>query len=319
MELKLGKSTREAYGETLVQLGRENEDIVVLDADLSKSTMTKFFAKEFPERFFNFGIAEANMVSVAAGLAAAGKIPFVSSFACFLVNKSYEQLKISVAGSGGFNIKFVASHGGISVGEDGFSQQSVEDIALVSSLPGFTVIIPADEVETREAVRAASKYYGPVYIRVGRPKAPIVYPNGCDFRIGKSNKLREGKDLTIIANGLLVAEALEAAHELEKERIEAAVIDMHTVKPLDEGAIKEAAKETGAILTVEEHLLHGGLGSRVAQVVVSTSPVPMELLGLKDTYGESGKPYELFEKFGISKEKIVKRAHRLLKRKKKFV
>lgn len=313
-EFKIGKPTRQAYGEALLQLGMEDDRIVVLDGDLSKSTYTKYFAEKFPERFFNAGIAEANMVGMAAGLAASGKIPFVSSFACFMVNKTYEQIKISVCGSN-LSVKFVASHGGISVGEDGFTQQSVEDIALMTSFPGFTVIVPADEVETKLAVRKAAYHPGSVYIRVGRPKAPIVYENGCPFEIGKANLLEDGEDLTIIAMGLLVAEALKA-HDILRERgIKARVLDMHTVKPPDREAIEKAARETGAILVAEEHIAFGGLGSVVARVVGETYPVPMEFVNTDDSYGESGKPDQLFDKYGLSYRHIFDKALKLIERK----
>jgi transketolase len=311
---RLGKPTREAYGETLRELGAKDSRIVVLDADLSKSTYTRYFKEKFPDRFFNFGIQEANMVSAAAGLAATGMIPFVSSFACFLVDKAFEQLKMSIAGSGGFNVKFVASHGGISVGQDGFSQQSVEDVALMCTLPGFVVMVPCDEVETRLAVKAAYEHVGPVYIRVGRPKAPIIYENPPDFKIGRAITLRKGEDVTIIANGLLVAEALKASDLLEDKGISARVIDMHTVKPLDREAIEGAARETKGIVTAEEHIVDGGLGSRVARLVSELNPVPMEFVGIEDTYAESGTPEELFEKYGLTAENIMEKALKVLKR-----
>ncbi|MFN4182568.1 MAG: transketolase family protein, partial [bacterium] len=303
----MGKATREAYGETLVQLGREDERIVVLDADLSKSTMTRLFAKEFPERFFNFGIAEANMVSAAAGFAASGRIPFVSSFACFLTCKGYDQMRVSVA-LPGFPVKFVSSHGGISVGEDGPSQQSIEDIALMCSLPKMVVIVPADEVETAEAVRAVVRYPGPTYIRTGRPKAPKIYSGECPFQIGKYLRLKEGNDLTIFANGLLVAEALKAAQELEKEGILARVVDSATVKPPDTEEILKACEETQAVLVCEEHQIYGGLGSIIAREVSRLHPVPVDFIAILDTYAESGKPEELFDRYGLSARHIVQKA-----------
>jgi len=312
---QLGKSTREAYGEALLELGKMDPRIVVLDADLSKSTMTRIFAREFPNRFFNFGIAEADMVGAAAGLAASGKIPFVSSFACFLTCKAYDQMRISVC-LPGFNVKFVASHGGISVGEDGPSQQSIEDIALMSSLPGMVVILPADEIETKEAVKAIHSHTGPCYIRTSRPKSPILYTEFCPFQIGKANLLREGNDLTLIANGLLLAEALLAVEELEKEGIHPRVLDMHTIKPVDEEAIESAARETGAILVCEEATIRGGLGAAVAQSAARTRPVPMDFIAIPDTYAESGKPEQLFERYGLSAKHIARKARSLLQRKK---
>lgn len=307
-------ATRDAYGKTLAELGKENPDIVVLDADLSKSTKSIIFAKEFKNRFFNMGIAEANMVSTAAGLASCGKIPFASSFASFLICKSFDQLRMSVANPH-LNVKFVGSHGGISIGEDGASQMGVEDIALACSLPGFVVMIPADEVSTRELVRLAAKYVGPVYIRTGRPKAPVIYPNSGKFEIGKANIVREGIDITVIANGLLVQEAVEAACICSEKGIDVRILDMHTVKPVDITAIVQSAQTTGAIVTAEEHLLTGGLGAAVAQVVAEHSPVPMGFIGLKDTYAESGLPDELFRKYGLTAEHIVAEIEKTVKRK----
>src|SRR5215469_6062784 len=272
-ELKPGPATREAFGRTLVELGRENKDVVVVDADLSKSTMTTYFAKEFPDRFFSCGIAEANMVGVGAGLAMAGKIPFVASFSVFVMNKAFEQMRIGAA-YGRSNLKVVGTHSGISIGDDGPSQMSVEEIALACSLSGFVVIAPADEASTKALVRAAAAYNGPVFIRTGRPKAPVIYNGDQKFEIGKSVQVAEGRDVTIIASGLLVAQALLAAETLDSEGISARVIDMHTIKPLDMDAIRRAA-DTGAIVVAEEHLVDGGLGVRVAQVVAETHPCAM--------------------------------------------
>ena len=245
MEKKMGKATRDAYGETLVEIGKMDPDVVVLDADLSKSTKSALFSKKFPKRFFNVGIQEANLVGVASGLASCGKIPFISSFASFLVSKGFDQFRMSVAFSE-LNVKVVGSHGGITVGEDGASQMSIEDVALMTSLPGFVVMVPSDEISTRALVFETAKHLGPVYIRTGRPKAPVVHKAGTDFKIGKGVRLREGKDLTIIANGLEVFEALEAAERLAEDGISASVIDMHTVKPLDTDLILEEAKRTGS-------------------------------------------------------------------------
>ncbi len=314
LPLPMGKSTREAYGEALVELGRQDERIVVLDADLSKSTMTQMFAKQFPERFFNFGIAEANMVSAAAGFAASGKIPFVSSFACFLTCKGYDQMRISVTFPG-FPVKFVSSHGGISVGEDGPSQQSIEDIALMCSLPKMVVIVPADEVETKQAVYAVLQHPGPAYIRTGRPKFPRIYSSECPFQIGKFLRIREGKDITIFAMGLLVAEALKAAVELDNLGIQARVVDSACVKPHDEAEILSACRETGALLICEEHQIYGGLGSIIARVVARLHPTPMDFVAISDTYAESGKPEELFDRYGLSARHIVTKAKKLFEAK----
>lgn len=318
MARPLGEATREAYGKALAELGRENPNIVVLDGDLSKSTMTKYFAQEFPDRFFNVGIAEANMVGIAAGLAASGKIPFASSFACFVMCKAFDQLRLAVAYSGN-NVKIVGSHGGISIGEDGVSQMGHEDIGLALSLPGFVVMVPADAAQTRAAVRAAAQHVGPVYIRVGRPKAPIVYPEGCpDFQIGKAILLREGRDVTLVANGLMVAAALDAAEQLEQQGISARVLDMHTVRPLDEEAIEKAARETGAIVVAEEHLLYTGLASQVAMAVARLQPVPMRFVGLYD-YAESGAPEALMRKYGLTADNIAQAATELLGERQKML
>ena len=311
---KMGLPTRDAYGQALVELGKTQPKIIVLDADVSGSTKSRAFAKEFPDRFFNFGIAEANMVSAAGGLASCDKIPFVSSFAAFLLCKTYEQLRMSVANPH-LNVKICGSHSGISLGEDGASQMAVEDLALACSLPRFVVLVPADEIATRALVHAAAEYVGPVYIRTSRPKCPLIYPTTETFSIGRAKNVREGTDVTILAIGLLVWEALEAADICAKKGISVRVLDMPTVKPLDEGAILTAAQQTGAIITAEEHLLDGGFGSRVAQVVTQHHPVPMEFIGLKDTYAESGTPAQLFDKYGLTARHIVHAVDRVLKKK----
>lgn len=313
-EKKSGLATRDAYGQVLVELGQADPRIVAVDADLSKSTKSGLFGKAFPDRFFNCGIAEANMVSVAAGLASCGKIPFASSFASFLLCKSFDQLRMSVANPS-LNVKIVGSHGGISLGEDGASQQSVEDFALACALPKFTVLSPADEISCKALVRLAGEHVGPVYIRTGRPKAPIVYTGSERFHLGRANKLVAGEDVTIIANGLLVWEALVASDICRERGISAAVIDLHTLKPIDEAAVA-AAEETGAIVTAEEHLLSGGVASRVAQVVAEHHPVPMVSVGIADTYAESGNPAELMEKYGLTAKHIVQAVESVLKRKK---
>ncbi|MDI3298898.1 MAG: transketolase C-terminal domain-containing protein [Bacillota bacterium] len=314
MALALGPATREAYGETLVELGREMPELVVLDADLAKSTYTKKFAEAFPDRFFDMGIQEANMVGVAAGLALSGKVPFVSSFATFVMSKAFDQMRLAVAYSGA-NVKIVGSHGGISIGEDGVSQMSVEDVALAQALPGFTVLVPADAEATRQAVRAAARHPGPVFIRVGRPKAPVVYERPFAFRIGRAQLLREGRDVTLVADGLMVAAALEAADRLAGEGISARVLDMASVKPLDRQALAAAARETGAMVVAEEHQIFGGLGSSVALAVAESEPVPMEFVAIRDTFAESGKPEELLRKYGLTAEAVAEAARRALARK----
>jgi transketolase len=312
--VELEVSVREAYGKTLLELGMENPDVVVLDADLSRSTMTRLFARDFPERFFDCGIAEQNMIGIAAGLAASGKIPFASTFAVFAPGRCFDQLRMSVA-QPQLNVKLVTSHGGISVGEDGTSHQSIEDLSLICSLPGFTVIVPADAIETTQAVKAAADTFGPFYIRLCRPKIPLVYDEAYRFNLGKAVTMRQGGDATIIAIGLMVKAALEAAKNLEREGIYCRVLNMSTLKPIDEEAITRAAAETGAIVTAEEHLEQGGLGSAVARVVTSHQPVPMEILAIKDTYAKSGKPAQLLEKFGLTAQDIEQAVRSAVKRK----
>lgn len=313
-ELKYGMATREAFGKALVQLGKENPDVVVCDADLSKSTYTTYFAKEFPERFFSCGIAEANMVAVAAGLASAGKIPFVSSFSCFVMNKGFEQLRVAVAYPN-TNVKVVGTHSGISIGEDGPSQMSIEETSLACSLPGFIVLSPADEVATTALMHASAAVKGPVFMRTGRMKAPIVYPAGQKFEIGKAIEVTGGKDVTIIATGLLVAEALRAADTLDEEGISARVVDFHTIKPLDREAVRKAAAETGAIVVAEEHLVDGGLGVRVAQAVAEQHPCPMEFVGVRNTYAESGAPDQLLDHYGLVARDVAEAVRKVVRRK----
>ena len=314
IELKMGMATREAYGIALAELGKKNPNVVALDADLTKSTFSAKFAKEFPDRFWTVGIAEANMVSIACGLASAGKIPFASSFAVFIVDKGYDQLRVGAAYPHE-NAKFVGSHSGISIGEDGPSQMSVEDIALTCALPGFVVLCPADEWSTRKLVHQMAEHKGPMFLRTGRPKAAIVYSESDFFEIGKAKIHGSGKDVAIIACGNELRYALEAQAELADEGVNARVIDMHTLKPIDEDAINTAARECGAIVTAEEHLLDGGLGSRVASVLTRNKPVPMEMVGIVNTYAESGLPDELMEKYGLTTPYIVKAVKAVLKRK----
>ncbi|MBI2852053.1 MAG: transketolase family protein [Chloroflexi bacterium] len=307
-------SLRDKYGQTLVELGRENPDIVVLDSDLSKSTMTTYFAREFPQRFFDCGIAEQNMVTIAAGLAASGKIPFASTFAVFVPGRCFDQVRMSIAYPH-LNVKLVATHGGISVGEDGASHHAIEDLSLALSLPGFTVVVPADAFETAQAVQTAASTQGPFYIRLCRPKLPSVYSADYRFMVGSAATVKPGNDVTVIATGLMVGPALEAATALQAEGIGCRVISMSTLKPLDEQAIIKAAVETGAIVTAEEHLAHGGLGSLVAQVVVGNHPVPVEFVSIKDTFAQSGTATQLLEKYGLTARDIERAVCSVLVRK----
>ncbi|MCK4402306.1 MAG: transketolase family protein [Dehalococcoidia bacterium] len=307
-------STRETYGKTLVELGKENKDIIVLDADLSPSTMTHFFAREFPDRFFDCGLEEQNMIAIAAGLAASGKTVFASTFAVFASCRCFDQLRICLS-QPRLNVKIVATHSGISVGEDGTSHHAIEDLALYCSLPGFTVVVPADAIETAEAVKVAAATYGPFYIRLSRPKTPLVYPEGYHFTLGKAVTMRQGEDATVIAMGIMVARALEASDILARQGIDCRVINMPTLKPLDEEVIGRAASETGAIVVAEEHLAQGGLGSRVAQVVAREKPIPMEFVNLKDSYALSGKADELLQRYGLTAGDIEVAVKSVVKRK----
>lgn len=315
--LKLGPATRDAFGEALAELGREDPALVVVDADVSNSTRTEYFAKAFPDRFFQVGIAESNLVGVAAGLAASGKRPWIASFACFMMCNAFDQLRMSIAFPQA-DVKVAGSHSGISIGEDGPSQMGIEDVALACALPGFAVVVPADAPSTRAAVRALHAVRGPAYLRLGRPKAPIVYEDEsalADFAIGRAIRLRDGDDVTLVANGLMLAAALEAAEQLADDGVQARVLDLHTVKPVDVEALAEAAEETGALVVAEEHLAAGGLGSQVAAALASTAPVPVEFVNLGDRYAESGKPEELFAKYGLTAEQVVRAAERAIGRK----
>ena len=307
-------STRETFGKTLVELGRQNKDIVVMDADLSPSTMTSFFAREFPERFFNCGLEEQNMIGIAAGLAASGKTVFATTFVVFVVCRCFDQLRLSLS-QPKLNVKIVATHGGITVGEDGSSHHSIEDLALCCALPGFTVVVPADAIEAAEAIRVAASDDGPFYIRLSRPKTPIVYPEDYHFTLGKAVTMRQGTDATVMAVGIMVAKALEAADILARQDIDCRVINMHTLKPLDEAIIVKAASETGAIIIAEEHLSQGGLGSRVAQTVAREEPVPMEFVNLGDRYASSGKAEELLQRYGLTARDIEESVKSAVKRK----
>ncbi|HIU47785.1 MAG TPA: transketolase family protein [Candidatus Avimonoglobus intestinipullorum] len=299
------RATRESYGAALVQYGAD-ENIIVLDADLSKSTKTELFKKAYPERFINMGIAEGNMMSVAAGLAACGKTVFASSFAMFAAGRAFEQIRNSI-GYPGLNVKIGATHAGISVGEDGATHQCLEDIALMRSIPNMVVLNPADDIEAMECVRAAIEHDGPVYMRFGRLAVEDVNPADYKFELGKGVTLAEGTDVTLVATGLMVGEALKAREMLSQEGISARVINIHTIKPLDEELIAKAARETGAIVTAEEHYIMGGLGSAVCEAVCKACPVPVKIIGT-DRFGQSGKPAELFEEYGLTAANIAVQA-----------
>jgi len=305
---------RDAYGEALAELGAENGNVVVLDADLSGSTKTSGFAKKFPERFFNMGIAEANMIGTAAGLAAGGKIPFASTFAIFAVGRAWEQVRQSVAYPKA-NVKIVATHSGITVGEDGGSHQAVEDIAIMRAVPNMTVIVPADGIETKLAIRAAAAYNGPVYVRLGRNKVPTLFDQDYDFAIGKGCQLREGWDLTFVTTGMMTAQALAAAETLAEQGISARVVHIATIKPLDEELIIAAARETGAIVTAEEHSVVGGLGGAVAELLCDRFPVPLTRVGVQDRFGISGKAEDLIRYFGLLPENLVEAAKEVILKK----
>lgn len=310
MSRPLGRATRDGFGEALRDLGAVDTTFVVLDGDVHNSTRTEYFAREFPDRFFNVGIAESNLVGIASGLAANGRTPWVASFACFLMGNAFDQLRMSVAVPA-LPVKCVGSHAGISIGEDGPSQMAIEDVALACALPGFTVVVPADEHAARRAVPALHRLDGPTYLRVGRPKVPTVYDNGAPFEIGKANCLREGDDMTFVACGLMVAAALDAAEALARDGIESRVLDLHTVRPLDEEALITAARETRGIVVAEEHLVEGGLGSRVAMLLAQRHPCSMRFVGLT-RYAESGTPTALFEKYGLTAHDLATAARDLL-------
>ena len=300
-------ATRDAYGKALVELGEKNPDVLVLDADLAAATKTGAFKKAFPERFFDTGIAEGNMMGVAAGLATTGYTVFASSFAMFSAGRAFEQVRNTIAYPH-LNVKIGATHAGISVGEDGASHQCCEDIALMRSIPGMVILNPADDIEARAAVLAAAEHDGPVYMRFGRLAVPRIFDEDYKFEIGKAVTLREGSDVTIIATGLMVNEAIEAAKTLEAEGISVELINMHTIKPLDKEAVVKAAKKTGCIVTAEEHNVIGGLGDAVCDAVCEEYPVPVVKLGVEDTFGKSGPAVELLHIFGLDAENIVKKA-----------
>jgi len=306
-------ATREAFGPTLIRLCEEGIDLAVVDADLGASTTSALSGKKYPERFFTLGPAEQNMIGTAAGLAAAGKVAWASTFAVFMPGHCYDQIRVSVS-QPNLNVKLFSSHGGISPGEDGISAHSIEDLALMCSLINFRVLVPADVNETAAAIEVASREHGPFYIRAGRPKLPVIYESGKKFEIGKAGLLRPGRDITIIASGLMVISALEAATTLAAQGIDARVLNLSTWRPLDHEAIESAARDTGAIVTAEEHLIHVGMGAMVAQHLAGTYPVPMGFVGLKG-YAESGKWEELVQKYGLTAADIVREAELAVARK----
>lgn len=305
---------REAYGYALLALGRERSDILVLDADVSKGTYTKYFAEEFPERFFNLGVAEGNMMVVAAGLSTTGYIPFVNSYAIFCVLRACESLRTFVAYPR-LNVKVAGGHGGISVGPDGVTHQATEDIAIVRAIPNMVVLVPADPVEVEQVVRAAADYEGPVYIRLARPKVREFLPPDYQFAIGRSAVLKEGKDVTLLGTGIMVRHCLEAARSLAEEGIAARVVNVSSIKPLDQETIIRAAQETGCFVTVEDHNIIGGLAGAVSELLAETLPVPLERIGLRDTFGESGTPEALFEEYHLTVRDIKQAVTKVLKRK----
>jgi transketolase len=304
--LKPAKRLREVFGDAILDLCRQNRRVVVLDGDLANTTKTLAVRHEFPERFFNIGLAESNMVSIGAGLADCGFIPFCTSLASFLLSNAYDQIRLNVAVAG-LNVKLVGSHGGITLGKDGPTAMAIEDLAIVGGLPTFVILVPSDPTSMHKAVWATAEHIGPVYLRSSRVAMPHIYSEeDCPFKIGKANVVRQGTDLTIIGCGLMVAAALDAAAILAEEGIEARVVDMHTLRPMDTEAIEAAARETGAVVTAEEHLLHGGMGSNIARIVAQTYPVPMRFVGLADVYTDSGDPDDLLKKYGLTTEDIVR-------------
>lgn len=309
---KLGeKDTRSGFGDGLTELGRSNPDVVALCADLAGSLKMDQFIKENPARYFQIGIAEANMMGVAAGLSIGGKIPFTGTFANFSTGRVYDQIRQSIAYSGK-NVKICASHAGLTLGEDGATHQILEDIGMMKMLPGMTVICPADYNQTKQATLAIAEYKGPVYLRFGRPKWPIFIPETLPFEIGKAQVLKEGKDVSVFATGHMVWLALQAAEVLEKEGVSVEVVNIHTIKPLDEEAILASVRKTGKAITCEEHNVIGGLGDSVASVLARRNPAPLSMLGVNDTFGESGTPDQLLKKYGLSSERIVETARKLL-------
>ena len=311
IQLEDGPATREAFGEALAEAGAD-ERIVVVDGDVNNSTYTNHFKEKYPDRFFNVGIAESNLIGIASGLAASGKIAVAASFSTFLMSNAFDQIRMSIAFPNQ-NVKLVGTHAGISIGEDGPSQMAIEDVALACSLPGFTVIVPADGPSTIAATKAMIEREGPSFLRCGRPKVPLIYGEGQEWHLGKATRLRDGDDVTIVANGIMVAMALDAAEGLAAEGVSARVLDLHTVKPIDVQAIERAANETRGIVVAEEHLAYGGLGATVSMVVAERSPTRMAFVNIGDTYATSGKPEELLTQYGLTPDAILDAARRILK------
>ncbi len=309
MDINNKKATRQSYGEALVELGKKNNDIVVLDADLANATKTNLFQKEFPERFFDMGISEQDMLATAAGLATCGKIPFASTFAVFATGRAYDQIRNSICYPN-LNVKICATHSGITVGEDGATHQMLEDINLMRGLPNMTVISPADDFEAKWAVKKATEINGPVYIRFGRASTPIIYNENTEFELGKAIQFGEGRKATVFATGIMVAEALKAKEELEKENIYIRVIDIHTIKPIDKEMIIKCAKETEKLISIEEHSIIGGLGTAIAEVLVENYPANLTRMGIKDCFGKSGSASELLKYFGLTSKEIIEEVNR---------
>jgi len=307
--------TRDGFGKELVELGKVNDKIVVLSGDLEDATRAEYFKHEFPDRFFNLGISEQDLVGTAAGLSLMGFIPFATSFAVFLTNRAYDMLRLDICYNK-CNVKVVCSHTGVTVGEDGASAQCLEDLALMRVLPEMIVICPVDALEARKATRAITEYVGPTYMRTSRAPFPVITKEEDPFVIGQANIMREGKDVTLIGCGILVSECLQAAEILKKEGIEVRVVNMHTIKPIDVKMILDSAKKTGAIVSAEEHQVHGGLGSAIAEVLAKNYPIPLEMIAVQDTFGETGNPQQLLEKYGLKDKNIVEAARKVIKRKK---
>jgi transketolase len=315
--LKPGKPMRDVFGEALLNLARQNSRVVVLDGDLGNSTKAELVRQEFPDRFFNIGIAESNLVGIGAGMAACGLIPFITSFSSFLLCNAYDQIRLAV-GISNLNAKIVGSHGGITLGKDGPTQMGIEDLAMMGGIPTFVILVPSDPASMHQAVQAAAAHVGPVFLRSSRIAMPHIYPeNNCPFEIGRANVVRQGDDLTIIGCGMMVGAGLDAAAALAEDGIEARVIDLHTIRPLDVETIDAAARETGAIVCAEEHLLQGGMGSNVARVVAENFPVPMRFVGLSDTYVESADPTDLLIKYHLTADDIASAAHLVFKAKRR--
>lgn len=304
MDFENKKATRQSYGEALVELGKENKDVVVLDADLAGATKTNIFAKEFPNRFFDMGIAEQDMIATAAGFATCSKIPFASTFAVFATGRVYDQIRNSICYPN-LNVKICATHAGITVGEDGATHQMLEDINLMRGLPNMTVISPCDDSQSKWAVKEAAKIKGPVYIRFGRAATPSIYEENTKFELGKAIQFGDGKDATVFATGMMVAEALKAKEELEKEGINIRVVDVHTIKPIDEDIIVKSAKETGKLISIEEHSIIGGLGTAISEVLTDKYPAKLVRMGMKDCFGKSGNAQALLKYFGLTSKEII--------------